>query len=127
MFLERIAALISSRGITRNKLLHDLGLDKSSFSNWEKRGTIPSGDVVAKIADYFGVTTDYLLGRTDQKETPTSGDGDGLNDMERELITLYRELNQEGQDLLLDTADTMVSSGKYIKSDQNQLGKEHDA
>ena len=40
MFLERVAALISSHGITRNKLLHDLDLDKNSFFNWEKRGTI---------------------------------------------------------------------------------------
>lgn len=68
MFLERIAALISSRGITRNKLLHDLGLDKNSFFNWEKRGTIPSGDVVAKIADYFGVSVDYLLGQEEESE-----------------------------------------------------------
>ena len=61
MFLERVAALISSHGITRNKLLHDLDLDKNSFFNWEKRGTIPSGEVLAKIADYFGVPLSYLL------------------------------------------------------------------
>ncbi len=68
MFLERVAALISSHGITRNKLLHDLDLDKNSFFNWEKRGTIPSGEVLAKIADYFGVSVDYLLGQEEESE-----------------------------------------------------------
>ena len=67
MFLERVAALISSHGITRNKLLHDLDLDKNSFFNWEKRGTIPSGEVLAKIADYFGVSLDYLAGWTEER------------------------------------------------------------
>lgn len=64
MFLERVTALYQAQGITKNKLLTDLRLDKSSFFNWEKRGTIPSGDVVARLADYFHVSTDYLLGRT---------------------------------------------------------------
>lgn len=65
LFLNRITELIHSQGITKNKLLVDLELNKSSFFDWERRGTVPSGDVVAKIADYFNVSADYLLGRTD--------------------------------------------------------------
>lgn len=41
---------------------------------------------------------------------------------ENHMINLYRELNQEGQEKLLDYADDLVASGKYIKSDQNKLG-----
>lgn len=65
MFLERTLELIERENISKNKLLTDLGLGKNSFVNWSERGTIPSADTVEKIADYFGVTTDYLLGRTD--------------------------------------------------------------
>ena len=65
MFLERTLKLIEREKISKNKLLTDLGLGKNSFVNWSERGTVPSAETIEKIADYFGVTTDYLLGRTD--------------------------------------------------------------
>ena len=65
LFVERVMILIKEHGITKNKLLTDLKLGKNSFVDWEKRGTIPSGETFNKIADYFNVTTDYLLGKTD--------------------------------------------------------------
>lgn len=70
MFVERLKELLSEREITKNKLLTDLQLGKNSFVNWESRGTIPSGEVLTKIADYFGVTVDYLLGNTGSREKP---------------------------------------------------------
>ena len=51
-------------------MLTDLHLGKNSFINWESRGTVPSGEVVTKIADYFDVTVDYLL-TDDAQKTPT--------------------------------------------------------
>lgn len=42
---------------------------------------------------------------------------------EKHLIELYRELNEEGQALVVDYTDTLVASGKYIKSDPAELGK----
>lgn len=67
-FLERLTYLINKKGITKNKFLNDLKLGKNSFINWEQRGNIPSGDVLIKIANYFDVSIDYLLGNTDIKE-----------------------------------------------------------
>ena len=85
VFLERVIDLIQSQGITKNKLLVDLNLNKSSFFDWERRNTIPGGEIVAKIADYFGVSTDYLLGRTDEKVQPPADDGERLD---RNIITI---------------------------------------
>lgn len=66
VFLERIDALIKERGISRNTVSKNVaGLNHNSFHAWEKRGTIPNGDTIAKIADFFNVSTDYLLGKTD--------------------------------------------------------------
>ena len=64
IFLERIDELIKRKGITRNILSKTVeGLNHNSFNAWAKRGTIPSADILSKIADYFKVSTDYLLGR----------------------------------------------------------------
>lgn len=68
IFLQRVLDLISSSGISKNKLLTDLCLNKSSFFDWERRGTIPNGEIIAKIANYFNVTTDYLLGQEEESE-----------------------------------------------------------
>lgn len=43
---------------------------------------------------------------------------------ESKLLSLYRELNKEGQECLIETADTMVSSGKYKKSSKTVVGSE---
>ena len=50
-----------------------------------------------------------------------------LSETEDQLIAFHRELNSEGQEKLLDYADDLVSSGKYIKSDLNKLGKAKNA
>lgn len=60
-FVERLQSLVEQKGITRNKLLVDLNLGKNSFINWESRGTIPNGETLSKIAQYFNVSIDYLL------------------------------------------------------------------
>lgn len=74
-FVERIEKLLNDARIPKNKMLEDLSLSVNSFSNWRNRGTIPGGDTLQKIADYFGVTVDYLLGKTDIKEkAPDQGD-----------------------------------------------------
>lgn len=62
-YLEIIDNLIKERGITRNTVAKEIeGLNHNSFNAWESRGTIPSGETLAKIAEYFNVSTDYLLG-----------------------------------------------------------------
>ncbi len=44
-----------------------IGKTRSAISAWKKTGKTPLGDTVAEIADAYGVSTDYLLGRTDDK------------------------------------------------------------
>ena len=61
-FTERLEKIIKEKGITKNKMLKDLNFGTGTFATWKKRGTIPNGDMLSKIADYFNVTTDYLLG-----------------------------------------------------------------
>lgn len=45
-FLQRVLGLLESTGISKNKLVTTLGINKNSFVDWENRGNIPSGDVV---------------------------------------------------------------------------------
>lgn len=61
---HRIKELCSQKGISISKLEADLGFGNASIKKWEK-GSSPSVDKIVKIASYFDVSVDYLLGRTD--------------------------------------------------------------
>ena len=64
MFYDRLLNLCNENSTTVTKLLKELNLSTSKGTAW-KNGSIPNGDVLAKIADYFNVSTDYLLGKTE--------------------------------------------------------------
>ncbi|MBQ3193469.1 MAG: helix-turn-helix transcriptional regulator [Oscillospiraceae bacterium] len=69
MFFNRLKALCDERGISPYKACMDIGLNRSAVAKW-KTGGQPNGTTAAKLAEYFGVTTDYLLEQTDEKNTP---------------------------------------------------------
>ena len=63
MFAIRIKNLRKSRELNQVQLAEKLGVKKQSISNWENDNIMPSVDMLIKIADFFHVSTDYLLGR----------------------------------------------------------------
>ena len=64
-FTERIDGLLQEKNITKTKFLSDLGYSKNAYNEWKKGITQSYMNKIDKIADYFNVSTDYLLGRTD--------------------------------------------------------------
>lgn len=61
---HRIKELCLQKGITISRLESDLGFGNSSIKKWEKTCS-PSVDKIVKVASYFDVSVDFLLGRTD--------------------------------------------------------------
>jgi len=62
MLNERIRALRITKGINQIQLANKLGVTKQSISNWENDNILPSVDMLVKLAAFFSVSTDYLLG-----------------------------------------------------------------
>ena len=60
---EFIDKLMQERGITLYKLSKDTGIPYSTLATCKKKGTKLGLDKVQAIADYFGVTVDYLMGK----------------------------------------------------------------
>ena len=65
MFWNIFYALCESHGTTPNAVCKKLKLSNATATHW-KNGTIPRGDILLNIADYFNCSVDYLLGRTNQ-------------------------------------------------------------
>lgn len=64
---ERISGLCKARGITITKMATDLGIGTSLIRKW-KQTSSPSIDKVKLIAEYFDVSTDYLIGLSNVEE-----------------------------------------------------------
>ena len=65
----RIRALRLERKTTQEALGKDLGVAKQTVNAWEVTDKVPQLDRLCLLADYFDVSVDYLLGRTDNPET----------------------------------------------------------
>lgn len=65
MEFERIRLLRNERGVTREDLAKNIGVSLSALGNYERGERIPDASLIASIARYFQVTSDYLLGLSD--------------------------------------------------------------
>lgn len=64
---QRLLELRKARNLTQQRLAIELGIDQTSISSYECGKYLPTVEVLVKLAEYFGVSTDYLLGLSDVK------------------------------------------------------------
>ena len=64
-FSERMKLLRQQRKITMVDIANALEISKQSVHAWEQMKALPSADKLAELADYFDVSVDYLIGRSD--------------------------------------------------------------
>ena len=81
MFLtfERVKELAKKRGLSLNQVEEKLGYSKNTLYSLKRQKV--SSDRLQEIADYFGVSTDYLLGRTDNPNIVKNGDASAPLDL----------------------------------------------
>lgn len=85
---QRLRALRESVGLSQNKLAGMIGVRQSSINRYENGQSVPSVQTFRWYADYFDVSMDYILGRTDKPQGK-------LYNYEPQLIRDKAENNQE--------------------------------
>lgn len=66
-FSDRLRFLRHNRGLTNKQLAQQSHISHQAISNYECGITLPRIDTAIILADFFGVSLDYLVGRTDKK------------------------------------------------------------
>lgn len=103
--------------MTLTYLSKKTGIDQGYLSRLERgEKSNPSSEVLAKLADVLGVTTDYLLGRTD--ETQDENKNSKLDDLDESVYGLARniqDLDPESQDVLSKLIESMRKRGREAK------------
>ena len=64
-YADRIVELRDSHALTQKQLATNTGLSEIGIRSYEGRRRKPAHDAIISLADFFNVSTDYLLGRTD--------------------------------------------------------------
>lgn len=131
MFWTRFVDLCNEAGKSPNRVAAELGLSSSVCTVW-KKGAIPRDATIQKLADFFHVTADYLLGNVDlpfmfknekghldidlyaltETEKPTPVSEDGLDEKDRQLVELMKKLSVDQKEFLLAQLLTLTGQGK---------------
>lgn len=129
-FFDRYKACCDEMGVsTHSESLANLwGVSRGSISGWKKNGIAPKQAELVKIADYFHVSTDYLLERTDDKTDYSKGVPDQAktdsNDGQTgiKIVDMYLSLDDEDRKKAESFMDYLLSNEKYRVVQHTQAG-----
>ena len=99
-FANIIKHLRQKNKITQQDLANIVGLTPTGISYWESGKAIPNIDTLEKLAQYFNVTVDYLLGKKEMSE----------NDKRAVLFRKAEDVPKEQQDVLWDIIDSTIDA-----------------
>lgn len=120
----RLGTLMRSARIaaryTQEDAAKEIGKTPQSVSLWEKGKSKIDIETLASLCQMYGISIESILveaGAELHPPAPRCGDP-----LQESLLLSFSQLNKEGQERLVEIADDMVASGKYIKNRQDGLG-----
>lgn len=91
MFIQRLKELRASIDISQASLAEAIGVSQQAVAKWETDKATPDPYMIVKIAQYFNVSTDFLLGVSSTTNHPENKDiSSDLSDDEQKIIEAYR-------------------------------------
>jgi len=114
-----IKILREKRGIIQEILAAELGITQQMLSKYEKDVTIIKVDILKKLAEYFNVTTDYLLGVSDVKRDLTGQIRiNETLDEYYDMIEVYKRLDKYDQELVWSLLQIVRKNEEKKKRDE---------
>lgn len=101
MLGNNIKELRKSKRMTQKDLAEVMNVSQQTIGAWETERAVPGADTLNELADYFNVTTDYLLGRPEEKKEKDSNSVD-LADMDALLTYQGKQIPDQDRELIND-------------------------
>lgn len=107
---DQLQELRKEKKFTQEEAADKFGVKLSTYQKYERDAISPPYDILIKIADFYNVSTDYLLGRTEIKAMAGTSPAEQLDvtAAEQEIIRRYTEFPEEVRLLLLETIRKLV-------------------
>lgn len=100
MFFDVFSDLCARKGVSCKRAAEEIGLSNSITTKWKKTGATPTGETLQRIARYFGVTTDYLLGKEVKNAPAERGKGDVIDEVDMAFYGEYKELSEDDKEIV---------------------------
>lgn len=107
-FCDKLRCLIEEQNLTQKKVANDLNIAPSTMGGYVQGSSEPDFDTLKKIANYFSVSTDYLL-------SVKSYNSNSL--LEDELLRVFRSMSGEYQNLFIEQGKVFVRANKSGKKE----------
>lgn len=118
---SRIKQLRQKRGVIQEILAAELGITQQMLSKYERDITLIKVDILKKIAAYFNVTTDYLLGVSDVKrDIKGQMKVNETLDAYYDLVEVYKDLDSYDQEMIWSIIQTVKKTSDKRKKDNMQ-------
>lgn len=116
---SRIKQLRENRGLIQEILASELGITQQRLSKYERDVLCIKVDVLKRIAEYFNVTTDYLLGVSEVKrDLQGQMKVNKTLDTYYDLIEIYKGLDEYDQEMVWSIMQTVKKTGEKRKRDR---------
>jgi len=112
-FGERLKELRKNKKLTQDELAKTFYLNKSSISRYENDTQIPENELLQNIADYFNVSLDYLMGRTNIVNTHSNT-----------VTTTQTKKEQKDHDSFMEDAKALFMNGELDEDDKEKIFKD---
>lgn len=105
-FYETLSKLMKERNVTSKELSETLKFGKNQIKYWKDNGNIPNGETLISLSNYFDVSIDYLLGRTNEPngvyQNSNSGNIVNGNNGDNSPLTVNGKVPPDDTDELVD-------------------------
>ena len=119
---SRIKQLREKRGLIQEILAAELGITRQLLSKYERDITLIKVDILKKIAIYFNVTTDYLLGISDVKrDLQGQMKMNETLDQYYDLVEVYKELDEYDQEMIWSIIQIVKKINEKKKIEQKRV------
>lgn len=119
---SRIKQLREKRGLIQEILAAELGITQQLLSKYERAITLIKVDILKKIAIYFNVTTDYLLGISDVKrDLQGQMKMNETLDQYYDLVEVYKELDEYDQEMIWSIIQIVKKINEKKKIEQKRV------
>lgn len=115
MFYDHFLELCNKKGISPSKVALLNGISKTSVTRW-KNGATPNGEILKKLADYFGVTTDYLLTGKKQENILVYDEDDNIVALDDETLEVIDSLRKRPEMKILFSVSKKATKEDIIKA-----------
>lgn len=113
--MNRLKSLRNEHGMSQAEFARKIGVAQNTVSNWENGNRLIDTETIARIADLFDTSVDYLLGRTDDIDQKPDDENITFDDFTYAMYNESKELTDEDKQALLGMARLL----KKKKESQN--------